>query len=743
MMAAVRLRADLWQAIAEFPDARHVVIAHSHGGNVALYALKDPELRSQIAGVVTLATPFFTARDRNLGWIVSLAGIGAGFHIMYWFLLLAVLILARGMSIFGIPSADSGWDLAVSFAGRLLWAFVLGRFGFLLGTLAGDWIIRKGNRWLRRQRRRALRCYPRLVCPGLNLLNIQAPRDEARFLLRFFSAVADVPLRLLFHPIAVAASFIWSAVALTLWVNGIGKQLESVPWWAWILTVVWVLNFSVFLVLVQFVLFAPVVTILQTLTRGHIAGFGLERFTINTVVLVRSEHEPKIRGAKVTRPDCEYREWRKQYSHRLDMHHSWVYKAPGPAAEIQRFLRDLPLETPKRPVSQAFEVAPALRQIRSAFRTTWIERGLAALALAGIIFCIATPASIDGDWLLPGAIQGDHTVILGAPFVNRRLIETRGAVVAVDFSELSQTRLAEETQSLWRRVTSSAQTTLPYLYMRVVRLPGESAALPPLRQAPSLEWSLPDSRAGEELRSICREESEKLYSSRQPVPAGSVQVESLDPLTHPCSAIVPLDRIGGRVGGVFPKWQAWNLHGVPISSPAAQEFAVPPPDESHARVQTLAAPLPDDAHLSFGKTFSVDKLPSPDLTNPHDVARHSVFLYKQGRARELPARPAQVDGDASLDRALTTFVDEFGPDLEKFRDTELRMEFVAYLPPKAPDGGSSIWYYYLKAANGEYLPRKPWVSLRRSVTSKQCWLTGIFANSEDPIVDIPAAARRK
>jgi hypothetical protein len=92
---------------------------------------------------------------------------------------------------------------------------------------------------------------------------------------------------------------------------------------------------------------------------------------------------------------------------------------------------------------------------------------------------------------------------------------------------------------------------------------------------------------------------------------------------------------------------------------------------------------------------------------------------------------------------LTTFVDEFGPDLEKFRDTELRMEFVAYLPPKAPDGGSSIWYYYLKAANGEYLPRKPWVSLRRSVTSKQCWLTGVFANSEDPIVDIPAAARRK
>ena len=50
-------------------DTRHFVIAHSHGGNIALYALRDPAVRERITGVATLATPFLIARERNLGSI--------------------------------------------------------------------------------------------------------------------------------------------------------------------------------------------------------------------------------------------------------------------------------------------------------------------------------------------------------------------------------------------------------------------------------------------------------------------------------------------------------------------------------------------------------------------------------------------------------------------------------------------------------------------------------------------------
>ena len=50
----------------EYPGARHFVIAHSHGGNVALYAMRDPVAREAVDGIVTLATPFISARRRKL-----------------------------------------------------------------------------------------------------------------------------------------------------------------------------------------------------------------------------------------------------------------------------------------------------------------------------------------------------------------------------------------------------------------------------------------------------------------------------------------------------------------------------------------------------------------------------------------------------------------------------------------------------------------------------------------------------
>jgi hypothetical protein len=48
----------------QVPSAKHFIIAHSHGGNVALYAAE----RTQVDGIVCLATPFIhaAARDESL-----------------------------------------------------------------------------------------------------------------------------------------------------------------------------------------------------------------------------------------------------------------------------------------------------------------------------------------------------------------------------------------------------------------------------------------------------------------------------------------------------------------------------------------------------------------------------------------------------------------------------------------------------------------------------------------------------
>src|SRR4051812_16388162 len=52
--AAASLASELRSRISMQPNARHFLIGHSHGGNVALAALKDNEVRTKIAGVVCL-----------------------------------------------------------------------------------------------------------------------------------------------------------------------------------------------------------------------------------------------------------------------------------------------------------------------------------------------------------------------------------------------------------------------------------------------------------------------------------------------------------------------------------------------------------------------------------------------------------------------------------------------------------------------------------------------------------------
>ncbi len=65
--AGKALAAHLAQLSELAPDKKHLIVAHSHGGNVVLYALRQrPALIPTIAGVVTMATPFITVRRRKI-----------------------------------------------------------------------------------------------------------------------------------------------------------------------------------------------------------------------------------------------------------------------------------------------------------------------------------------------------------------------------------------------------------------------------------------------------------------------------------------------------------------------------------------------------------------------------------------------------------------------------------------------------------------------------------------------------
>jgi hypothetical protein len=79
--AALRLAEQLQGQIKENPGARQWIVAHSHGGNIALHAvryLRDSGADGPRVSTVTLATPFIHARRRALsGWSVFVLVLGS------------------------------------------------------------------------------------------------------------------------------------------------------------------------------------------------------------------------------------------------------------------------------------------------------------------------------------------------------------------------------------------------------------------------------------------------------------------------------------------------------------------------------------------------------------------------------------------------------------------------------------------------------------------------------------------
>jgi hypothetical protein len=87
--AAKELQKHLHEGITEYSNARHFLIAHSHGGNVALYALRDSLLRERIDGLVCLSTPFLYAHQRDLGScadeMLVFVGLYSALVLLFWF----------------------------------------------------------------------------------------------------------------------------------------------------------------------------------------------------------------------------------------------------------------------------------------------------------------------------------------------------------------------------------------------------------------------------------------------------------------------------------------------------------------------------------------------------------------------------------------------------------------------------------------------------------------------------------
>jgi hypothetical protein len=92
--AARKLRDSLVDAFDKWPTARHAVIAHSHGGNAAMYVLREPALQRRVSAVITLATPFLHVVRPPL----SSRSLRLAITYQLWGLFASVFLIVLGMS---------------------------------------------------------------------------------------------------------------------------------------------------------------------------------------------------------------------------------------------------------------------------------------------------------------------------------------------------------------------------------------------------------------------------------------------------------------------------------------------------------------------------------------------------------------------------------------------------------------------------------------------------------------------
>ena len=143
----------------------------------------------------------------------------------------------------------------------------------------------------------------------------------------------------------------------------------------------------------------------------------------------------------------------------------------------------------------------------------------------------------------------------------------------------------------------------------------------------------------------------------------------------------------------------------------------------------------DLEYLSFGELIPVKDYLSLEPTNPHQVTAHAIWTCSQGQTEALLLEFAHVESNEQAGQILTTYLETFGPDLERFKNVPLAIKLEGY----RLNEDSSVWYYYLTSPDGVCLPDQPWVSSHRSRTTQKCALTGIFLPEpgENTITPLP------
>lgn len=325
LMAAADFAAHQKEASLSDAGTPHFVISHSHGGNVALYALMAHDYSP--AGIITMGTPFITCEPRNLRSSASLLRFASFVYS------LAIVLFVGVMLLFPVEPLLKRY-FAANWHDAMGW-LVIGYVSCGIGGCAVSAYLnfRKLTAWAASQQERII---SRLKLPEhpVPMLCVHVPGDEAGWWLQATRELAELPYRAWKKRMAWGIFLLALVYGLWGYRNALqgGLPIKDV----WFLLVGAAVKAGLTVLSVA-VFWQVLMVIHPRIIRSHSGAFGGEGFRDNWLARIGTSIVPEGRGMSVTRHAAPASGLLK--NGRFELRHSSMYNNEGVASEIVAWIR--------------------------------------------------------------------------------------------------------------------------------------------------------------------------------------------------------------------------------------------------------------------------------------------------------------------------------------------------------------------------------------------------------------------
>jgi hypothetical protein len=322
------LRRQLLDTIARYPSSRHFIVAHSHGGNVARYALREPLLQQRISGLICLGTPFVSCEPRT--------GIDDPFD-SFFALLIGVPVLLVCLIVFAAWRIDGGSLLDETLMATAILAGAVAMLFQLIGPTRALGIVlfpvmviaRAVASWIDRRRDRLVQqlFVPRTSIPTLC---VRVSGDEACWALERIDGVAERPFVWLAY-VAMGCLFAAAGGAVVAQVAGYATRIFGWTWLTWVSVAGLVTSLAGIAVLLAWALLMLVVSTIRLPVLGWETPFATWscRIRVHPIDSGSQVYEKKYWLA------APVRRWRN----RLRIAHCAVYDDQSVVADVVSWVR--------------------------------------------------------------------------------------------------------------------------------------------------------------------------------------------------------------------------------------------------------------------------------------------------------------------------------------------------------------------------------------------------------------------